>query len=306
MNTLRSTSFAVVGLVVTACGVANSDPSLWKTTKDLGGTQFQPQAPGAGGETQGTGGDTTSPPPTQGEGGSVSQQGTGNAPPVGAGGSIVPGSGGTTQAPPPGAGGVVAAAGGFAPGAGGSSPGAGGTTMVGAGGTTMVGMGGTTMVGAGGTQVLNGNSGKCTFQFDVTTVTAHGTYAPANVGAIWITDSSNKFVKTLQTWGYIRLNNATPWVQSSNNNKVDAVTGATRLAHGALSTHWNCTNTSEAAVPDGQYTVNVTFAESDALLFFGGTAPSASVKFTKGPAGDDVMGTNTANFTGMHVKLTIP
>jgi hypothetical protein len=36
------------------------------------------------------------------------------------------------------------------------------------------------------------------------------------------------------------------------------------------------------------------------------TPIQASVNFTKSPAGGDVMGTDTANFTGMHVKLSVP
>jgi hypothetical protein len=63
---------------------------------------------------------------------------------------------------------------------------------------------------------------------------------------------------------------------------------------------------SQAAVPDGQYKVNVTFTESDSLPFFGGTTPTASVSFMKSAAGDDQKGTDTATFTGMHATLTTP
>ena len=166
-------------------------------------------------------------------------------------------------------------------------------------------------MGAAGAPPM-GNSGKCTFTFAVTTVTARGFYGPANVGAIWITDSSNKFVKTLQAWGTIRLPNAAAWEQASGGNSltgggnvVDAVTSATRRGHGMLNATWNCTDVSKNAVADGNYTVNVMFTENDSSPFFG-AGPQASVKFTKSAAGADVTAPDTMNFTSMHAKLTIP
>jgi hypothetical protein len=282
-------------LGVSACGVSDTDSSLWAQTKDLGGTQFDPtqhQGPGAAGmQAMGAGGDTN---PNLGQGGTP--PGSGNAPPVGAGGStFMGGTGGSTELPP-GSGGFVTGSGGSFVGMGGMNVGSGGFN-VGAGGASP---------GTGGMQVT-GNSGKCTFSFDVTTVTARGRYAPANVGAIWISDASSKFVKTLRIWGTIRLSNATAWTQATSSNRTDAVTGATRPSHGALNAKWDCTDTSKNAVPDGNYVVHVTFTESDANPFFGGGTPiQASVNFTKAAAGADVPGTDTANFTGMHVKLTVP
>jgi len=292
MTVSRCTWFAVLALFTGGCGVADSDPSLWKPTKDLGGTQFVVGGPGAAGS-QGAAGDTGQPP--NGSAGDV--QGTGNVPVTGAGGEtgIGQGSGGMMmQFPPPGSGGFVTGAGGFLQGAGGF--------VSGSGGSQQTGSGGSQQTGAGGTQAT-GNSGKCTFTFNVTTVTANGRYAPANVGAIWITDSSNKFVKTLQVWGSIRLSNATAWTQSSGNNTTDAVTGATRRGHGALTAKWDCTNVSKTAVMDGSYNANVTFAESDSNPFFGGTAIQTAVKFAKSSAGATVMGTDTSNFKSMTVTL---
>jgi hypothetical protein len=294
MNNPVSTCRVVVAVAfgVSACGVADSDSSLWKQTKDLGGgKQFQPgQGSGSGGA-PGTaaGGDPNVPP---GQGGMA--MGSGNAPPMGAGGMFGGGNGGSGEVPP--------GAGGFFPGAGGAFVGAGGAN-IGTGGFN-AGAGGANN-GTGGTMVT-GNSGKCTFSFDVTTVTARGRYAPVNVGAIWISDAQNKFVKTLRWWGNIRLSNATAWVQASGNNKTDAVSGASRTGHGMLNAKWDCTDVSKNAVADGQYVAHVTFAESDANPFFPGTPIQASVNFTKAPGGADAPGTDTANFTGMHAKLTVP
>jgi hypothetical protein len=294
LHRARSFTFTfatLTALAAGACGVADSDPTFWTQSKDLGGTQFQlPSSTGSAGASDGAGG--AGGAPTTGAAGQTAP-GTGNEPGEGAGGFVGGGSGGV----------FPQETGGFDTGAGGFDTGAGG--MFGAGGVTTSGSGGTTN-GAGGQTNPTGNSGKCTFTFDVTTVTANGRYAPRNVGAIWITDSANKFVKTLQLWGTIRLSNATAWTQSSASNRVDAVSGATRSGHGALSAKWDCTDVSENAVMDGQYSANVTFAESDANPFFGGTAIQTSVKFPKGPGGADTSGTDAANFKSMHVALKIP
>jgi hypothetical protein len=273
-----------------ACGVADTDSSFWQQTKDLGGKQFQVMpgvAPpeGAGGEPAVGAGGMTNPTPTTmpttpvpGAGGMMNPNpiptSSGGAPPFGAGGAggmFVFGNGGMV----------------IMPGAGGMMPGTGGM---------MMGMGG----------MIGGNSGKCTFTFNATTVTARGTYAPRNVGGIWITDSSNKFVKTLRIWGSIRLNNATAWVQASGNNRVDAVTGGTRTSHGPIDAKWDCTDVSHNAVPDGSYVAHITFTESDANPFFGSTPIQTTANFTKSTAGADGSGMDTANFTGTHVKLTVP
>jgi len=96
-----------------------------------------------------------------------------------------------------------------------TSTGAGGTTGVafgaagrqgtgGMGGAGAVpGVGGTTgVIGPAGMTAMGANSGS--LSFDVVTVNQGGWFAPRNVGAIWIEDSSGKFVKTLKVWAAIR------------------------------------------------------------------------------------------------------
>jgi len=83
---------------------------------------------------------------------------------------------------------------------------------------------------------------------------------------------------------------------------VDAVTGATRRSHGTLHATWDCTNTSHTPVPDGTYNVNVTFAEDDAIPFFGPPPHQANVTFTKGVPGS-ASAPDAANFTGMRVTI---
>jgi hypothetical protein len=298
INPLRTSLLPIgLGLGIAACGVADSDTSLWTPTKDYGGTQFKAGAadpgPGSSGApaTTRAGGDGNVPPPQGG-----APPGTGNTSSVGTGGFVGGGNGGSGEVFP-GAGGFVTGTGGVITGSGGSILGMGGSS---------VGMGGGANPGTGG-MPITGNSGKCAFTFDVTTVTARGRYAPVNVGAVWITDAQNKFVKTIALWGRIRLSNATAWVQGTGSNRTDVTTAASRTSHGPLTNpapKWDCTDVSKNAVPDGAYVVHVTFAESDANPFFPGTPIQATTNFTKSSAGADVSGQDTANFTGMHVKLT--
>ena len=80
----------------------------------------------------------------------------------------------------------------------------------------------------------------------VTTKAPGGRYQPDNVGAIWIADSSTKFVKSLYVWGTQRRGELRQWTSATSaaglsNNLVDAVTAATmtfaRAANGELERH---------------------------------------------------------------------
>ena len=100
----------------------------------------------------------------------------------------------------------------------------------------------------------------CVLKVTVTTRTLNRSYAPRNVGAIWIADQTGKFVKSLNVWGNRRLAELDRWVAATRaaavpNNRVDAVTAATMANHGTRTGTWNCTDVNRAAVPDGSYQV---------------------------------------------------
>jgi hypothetical protein len=261
--------------VLCACGpVSESDPQFWLSTSDPGGKKYEFGPSGS------TGGDP--------------QASTGGVPdpgPSGGGASPVPtGSGGATAS-------------------GGASP-TGGT--IGSGG--FVASGGQTASGGATAPEPTGSGdppdppppgpvGPCNLTFTVTTVTARGRYAPRNVGAIWISDAQGKFVKALEVWGQQRLSNATAWVQASAGAKVDVVTAATKPSHGAHSVNWDCQTPGKQPVPAGTYQAHVTFAESDAFPFFGPAPIQASMDFTRSGTTAEADGTDTANFTKMHVSI---
>lgn len=135
-------------------------------------------------------------------------------------------------------------------------------------------------------------TGTC-LHVEFTTVSVGGKYSPSHVGAVWITDSSGKFVKTLQEWGTKRQGYLTKWKASSGSNTVDAITGATLKSHGTHKLDWNCTNVSKAAVPAGTYNVNAEFTEQN------GAGPTFSASFTVGTAKTD----NPADSTGYKAKV---
>jgi hypothetical protein len=155
------------------------------------------------------------------------------------------------------------------------------------------------LLGAGG----EGPVARCSFTFDVTTVTAHGRFSPRNVGAIWIEDASSKFVKTLRKWGVLEIRNATAWTSVSNSNVVDAVTGATRLSHGALDAKWDCTDVSRVPVPAGDYKVCVTFAEENVSPIAPQPPHEDCVLFHRAEDAVDSSPPDAANFVQMHVTL---
>jgi hypothetical protein len=143
----------------------------------------------------------------------------------------------------------------------------------------------------------------CDVTVEVVTITVNGTFAPHNVGAIWVQTPSGAFEKTLYTWGGPSLPRATNWLAVSGGNKVDAVSSATRPGHGPLSASWNCTDASEAVVPDGSYDVCITFAESNCIPQMASCAgPIECVTFMKGTSASTVTAPDTANFSSFVIR----
>lgn len=97
----------------------------------------------------------------------------------------------------------------------------------------------------------------------LTTVSYGGHYEPDNVGAVWITDESGVFVRTLERWGSRRLKHAVAWRASSDGNEVDAITGATEHTHVPHDVVWDCRDVSGAVRDAGAYQVHAEFTEED-------------------------------------------
>ncbi len=83
-----------------------------------------------------------------------------------------------------------------------------------------------------------------TLAVSVTTSSAGGNYAPRNIVAIWIEDSSGKFVKTLLAYANSRKNHLETWKTSTTTagsayNTTDAISGATQTSHATRTCSWN-------------------------------------------------------------------
>jgi hypothetical protein len=121
-----------------------------------------------------------------------------------------------------------------------------------------------------------------TLTVSVATGSTGGTYAPRNILAIWVEDSSGKFVKTLLAYADKRKQHLNTWETSTTTagsmyNSVDAITGATQSSHGTRTCSWNGTNYSKTLVPDGDYKLRMELTDKN------GTGNTASFTFTKGP-----------------------
>jgi hypothetical protein len=198
---------------------------------------------------------------------------------------------------------TTGATGGSDQGAGGDNTGGGNTGGGNTGGGNTggsAGSGGGNTGGGGGT-----TTGGCSLEFAVTTVTAYGDYSPRNVGAIWVSDGGDKFVKTLAYWGNTRLKYLLAWKAASSMNRVDAVSSATLSHHGPHNVSWNCTDVNEQVVGDGSYKVHVEFTEQDSNTFgFPPAGPNTSVPFDKGSAPVDVTPPDASNFVSMHLTFS--
>jgi hypothetical protein len=156
--------------------------------------------------------------------------------------------------------------------------------------------------GTGGSTTGTGTGMTGTLKVSVTTKAAGGQYQPRNVGAIWIADSGNKFVKSLYVWAQQRRSYLKNWGSATSaagksNNVVDAVTSATIGSHGTRTAMWNGTDTNKALVPDGAY--KVCFELCD-----GGSPQYQCVDFNKSRTAQTLSPANTSSFTSRSIGYT--
>lgn len=121
-----------------------------------------------------------------------------------------------------------------------------------------------------------------TLTVKVTTVSFGGKYADKNVGAIWVTDAQDRFVKTLELWARKRKKHLVKWLGASGGDVTDAVTGATIRSHREHTATWNCTDVNGSVVPDGVYKVYAEFTEENSASS-GKAGKWYVAEFTKGP-----------------------
>lgn len=142
----------------------------------------------------------------------------------------------------------------------------------------------------------------CSLSVTVTTTSAGGRYSPRNIGAIWVSDASDRFIKTLAVWAdkrarYLKRWNDATAAAGTPASRVDAISSATKSSHGVRTGTWGCTNTASMPVPDGDYKVCFELTDYD------GQGPYHCVAFTKGPAPFSLTPPDAPSFTARRLEL---
>ncbi|KAF0236393.1 MAG: hypothetical protein FD181_2830 [Prolixibacteraceae bacterium] len=134
----------------------------------------------------------------------------------------------------------------------------------------------------------------------VATSSAGGNYAPRNIIAIWIEDSSGNFAKTLLANADRRIEYLYTWkaattAKETMYNRVDAITGATLTSHGTRTCTWNGTDYKKNMVADGTYYVCMELTDKHA------TGNYSKFAFTKG-ANNLVTPPNVTGFSSVNIQ----
>lgn len=141
-----------------------------------------------------------------------------------------------------------------------------------------------------------------TLTFSTNTSAPSGTWGDKHVLAAWLENTANPavFIKTNLKYGN-EDDHLTSWLQQTNSNLVDAVTGATLGTYGQISLTWNGTDIKGTVVPDGDYNLWIEMG-------WGSNKTTAhavtSFTFTKGPAHDARTYAGTTNYTNVKLDWT--
>ena len=135
----------------------------------------------------------------------------------------------------------------------------------------------------------------------VTTRSTGKHYAPRHALAVWITDRSGAFVRTLACRGKNYRRYLRRWTRASANSTVDAVTSASLKRHRQHTFTWDCRDARGNLVPDGDYDIRVEFTEKNGS---GPVTPAGYLRFTKGPAPATLAPEDLRYFEGMSIRYT--
>jgi hypothetical protein len=150
--------------------------------------------------------------------------------------------------------------------------------------------------------LANPATGSTSIAFTPTTYA--GANYPAFVYAVWITDSTNKYVKTVKAQAASRMRYLDKWLTSAGvtlPTQPDGVTGATLSFNGAapVAINWDMKDKAGAFVAQGNYNINIQMTSSN------NTGLSLVIPVTINAAGmmkNDA--TMTAGITAVTVKHT--
>jgi hypothetical protein len=99
--------------------------------------------------------------------------------------------------------------------------------------------------------------------FDVMTAPQGGLYQPRNIGAIWIQDSTGRFMKSLEVWAGIRSRYLSKYAAARGSMAVDVTASATLSSHRMHHATWNLKDRTGTAAPAGKYTLYIELTDTD-------------------------------------------
>lgn len=113
-----------------------------------------------------------------------------------------------------------------------------------------------------------------------TTASSGGRYGPSHALAAWIADAGGRPVRILAVASRRQARHLARWREATGGKAPDAVTGATRRAHGPMTVTWDGLDDAGAPAPDGVYALRIEFTERNGE---GPGTPEDALRFTKGP-----------------------
>ncbi|HEY2732671.1 MAG TPA: DUF2271 domain-containing protein, partial [Polyangiales bacterium] len=115
--------------------------------------------------------------------------------------------------------------------------------------------------------------------------------------AIWVQDSSGKFMKSLEVWAGIRSRYLSKYSAARGGMPVDVVASATLPNHRAHHVSWNFKDRSGASAPAGKYSLIIELTDTD----FPGKFDSIDFDSSLGP--QQITPPNAMYFTTMNLVL---
>lgn len=109
--------------------------------------------------------------------------------------------------------------------------------------------------GAAGT--VSPPAGVSQLRFSVLTRPLGGTYAPKNIGAIWISDAAGQHVRTLELWASIRRRYLEKWNTATGGDRADVVSRATLRMHEPHEVIWDLNDKAGMRVAPGSYQLTI-------------------------------------------------
>jgi hypothetical protein len=144
----------------------------------------------------------------------------------------------------------------------------------------------------GGSLTINANTAQ----------TPNAVYAPNNVLAIWVEDSTGAFVKTLYRASATYTLRLVAWSAIAPAADVDGLSGASRTAMAPVTATWNMTNKAGAVVPDGTYTIRMELSDSNATQE--GQNNQGEFTVIKGPSPQSQTALTSGGFTNVSLNYT--